>query len=199
MNRLFRTLACKTAFACGLLALPVTVHSQALPAAVGPGSNITLGGGLSWYQQDYGHRQIAGGFSTVDIHATWRYAIEGEMRVLKLNTDQQVTESTFLAGIKVNATRRPARLQPYAKLLVGAGHITLPYNYAHGTFFTYAPGAGADFAVNDRWSVRLVDVEVQRWTAFPFGQLQPYGISTGISFRLNGTPRFPGSHAGSVR
>ncbi len=180
-----------------VLALPLTTTAQALPAGIAPGSKITLGGGLSWYQQDYGHRQIGGGFSYVDLHPTWRYAVEGEARMLKLNTDQQVTQSTYLAGLKVNLTQRPARLQPYAKLLAGAGRITLPFNYAHGTFFTYAPGAGIDYGF-DRWTIRVVDVEVQRWTAFPYGQLQPYGISTGISLRLTGSSNYP-ERRGSAR
>ncbi len=170
--------------------LPLSACSQALPAGVGPGSKIIAGGGLSWYQQDYGHRRIAGGFSYVDLHPTWRYAIEGEVRMLKLNTAQDVTQSTYLAGIKANLTRRPSRLQPYAKLLAGAGRITLPYNYAHGTFFTYAPGAGVDYS-HGRWIFRVVDVEAQRWTRFPFGTLQPYGISTGISLRLRGADSVP--------
>ncbi len=173
------------------VAVPAVAHTQALPAAYGPGSNLTVGGGFSWYQQDYGHRKIGGGFSYVDAHANWRYAVEGEARFLKLGTSQEVSESTWLAGVKVNVTGRPKRLQPYAKLLAGAGRITLPYHYAYGTFFTYAPGAGVDYTANDRWTVRIVDVEVQRWPDFPYGALQPYGISTGISFRLNGTPRIP--------
>lgn len=170
--------------------LPLAAGAQALPAGVAPGSKIVAGGGLSWYQQDYGHRRIAGGFSYVDLHPTWRYALEGEARMLKLNTEQQVTQSTYLAGVKVNLTRRPARLQPYGKLLAGAGRITLPYNYAHGTFFTYAPGAGVDYT-HGRWIFRVIDVEVQRWTKFPFGTLQPYGISTGISFRISGADNSP--------
>ena len=120
--------------------MPAALAAQALPAAYGPGAKTVLSGGLSFYQQDYGKRQIAGGFTTLDVHPHWRYGIEGEARVLHLHTSQQVTQSTYLGGLRVNLTFRPARLQPYAKVLAGMGRITLPYNYAHGNFLTYAGG-----------------------------------------------------------
>ncbi len=192
MKRLLNYLAASL-----LLAVPVATHAQALPAATGPGSNVVVGGGLSYFQQDYGHRHIAGGFTYIDLNATWRYALEGEVRQLKLNTSQQVTQSTYLGGIKVNLTRRPARITPFAKALCGAGRITLPYKYAHGDFFTCAAGGGVEYEVGDRLSLRLIDAEVQRWKSFPFGHLQPYGISAGISFRITGVPRFPDGRRGA--
>jgi hypothetical protein len=32
--------------------------------------------------------------------------------------------------------------------------------------------------------VRLVDVEVQDWLGFSFGAMHPYGIGTGIAWRV---------------
>ena len=77
------------------------------------------------------------------------------------------------------------------KFVAGVGRVTLPFRYAHGSFLAYAPGAGLEVAVNDRVSVRVIDVEYQHWPQFPFGALSPYGISTGVSMRLNGIARFP--------
>lgn len=176
-----------------LLLIPVAAYAQALPTATGSGSKLVAGGGLSYFQQDYGKRYIAGTFAYVDVHPTWRYALEGEMRQLKLHTSQQVTQSTYLGGFKINLTMRPARLTPFVKALCGAGRITLPYQYAHGDFFTCAAGGGVEYEVGDRISLRLVDAELQRWKSFPFGRLQPYGISAGISFRITGVPRYPGN------
>ncbi len=172
-------------------------QGQALPTASGPGSNVTVGGGVSWFQQDYGHRQIGGGYSYIELHPYWRIALDGEARLLRFNTGQQVTESSYLAGIKASLRPRPARIEPYAKILAGAGRISLPFNYAHGTFFTYAVGGGINYDLNDRLTLRVVDVEVQRFTHFPYGNLQPYGLSTGLSLRLNPLRRYPrgGSHA----
>ena len=86
---------------------------------------------------------------------------------------------------------RPRPWAPYAKFLAGAGRITLPYGYAHGGFLTYAPGAGVDIALSDRVSLRAVDFEYQHWPQFTYGALHPYGLSAGISVRLNGVTRYP--------
>lgn len=174
-----------------LLCGAVGAAGQALPTASGPGSNVTVGGGVSWFQQDYGHRQIGGAYSFVELRPHWRYSLIGEARMLRWNTDQQVTETNYLAGVKAGILSRPARTEPYLKMLVGAGRITLPFNYAHGTFLTYAAGGGVDYALSDRWTLRLADVEIQRWTKFPYGNLQPYGITSGITFRLNPMRRYP--------
>lgn len=171
--------------------LPLAGHGQALPTASGPGSNITLGAGLSWFQQDYGRRTIGGGFSYVELHPQWRYGLVGEARLLRLNTSQQVTQSTYLAGIKAGLRPRPTRTEPYVKVLAGAGRMTLPFAYAHGTFLTYAVGGGVDYSLNDRFTLRLADVEIQRYARFPYGNLQPYGLSMGISLRLTPTRHFP--------
>ncbi len=173
------------------LCTATTLPAQALPTATGPGSNITLGGGISWFQQDYGQRQIGGGFAFLDVHPHWRYGLEGEIRLLRWDAAQQVTESSYLAGPKVIVARHPTAVQPYVKLLVGAGRITLPYGYAHGTFLDYAPGAGVDIALPGSLKVRLIDVEYQHWPDFPYGSLHPYGISMGVSLRLTPLYRLP--------
>jgi len=168
---------------------PSTTGAQALPTASGPGSYIAVGGGLSVFQADYGQRNIAGGFVYADVHPTWRFGIESEARYLQLHISEDVTETMYLTGLKVAV--RPSGFRPYGKFLVGAGRITLPYGYAQGTFLTLAPGAGIDYSLGKRFTARLVDVEYQLWHDFPYGQLRPYGISVGISYRLNDLEIFP--------
>jgi len=52
--------------------------------------------------------------------------------------------------------------------------------------------------VGDRFAVRIVDFEYQMWHNFPYGSLRPYGVSAGISFRINGMNRYP-KNAGRYR
>ena len=165
--------------------------AQAIATATGPGSYASVGGGISRFQADYGHQTIAGSFVYVDVHPQWRVGFEGEARFLHWHTAEQVTEASYLGGLRVALVRRPQRWNPYAKFLAGAGEISLPFHYAHGGFLTYAPGAGLDIALNDRVTVRAVDLEYQHWPQFPYGALHPYGISTGISVRVNGMSRYP--------
>ena len=115
--------------------------------------------------------------------------------MLQLNTERQVTGTNYLAGV-AGIFHRPARLELYVKVLVGAGRITLPFNYAHGTFLPYAAGGGFVYSLSDRWTLRVADLEMQRWTGFPYGNFQPYGITSGISLRLTPLHRYPESSPG---
>ena len=166
-----------------------TMRAQAMPAASGPGTYVSAGLGFSSYQADYGQRWIDGGMAFVDVHPTWRYGIEGEARMLNFRTDEGVKESTYLVGPIVYL--RPQRFRPYAKFLIGAGKIDLPFGCGQGTFLAYASGAGIDYILSDRISLRAIDVEYQQWPQFTFGALHPYGVSAGIVIRLNKLSRAP--------
>ncbi|MGA7155462.1 MAG: outer membrane beta-barrel protein [Acidobacteriaceae bacterium] len=165
-------------------------NAQDIPTAKGPGSYVSVGGELSGFQADYGQRVLAGGVVFAELNPTWRFGIEGEARYLRIHTDEDVTETNYLAGPRVML--KPGPLRPYVKFLAGAGKIEFPFDYAEGTFFTCAPGAGADYLIDDRWTLRLVDFEYQMWPHFSsYGELRPYGISVGVSFRLNSVEHYP--------
>ena len=189
-----KTLSCKWAAAhLLLLILPGlssrSLRAQALPTAAGPGSYIAVGGGGSIFQTDYGQRNVGGLTAYADLNPTWRYGIEAEARFLRFRTSEQVTETSYLIGPRVALRFGPVR--PYVKFLVGDGKINLPFHYAQGSFLSYAPGAGVEYMLGDRFAVRILDVEYQSWPGFPYGGLHPYGINAGISFRLNAVSRFP--------
>lgn len=190
MKRLGKLFLCFT-----LLFLLLGQHrgqAQASPTASGPGSYVAVGGGISWFQADYGRQELGGGLLYAEVNPHWRFGLEGEARFLRLHSQQDVTEANYLGGVRV-ALLRPRRLQPYAKFLAGVGKITLPYGYAHGSFLAYAPGAGLDVALGDRLTLRAVDLEYGRWPGFAFGPLSPYGVSAGLLLRLNPVHRYPGT------
>jgi opacity protein-like surface antigen len=177
----------------GLILLGIggcAVHAQALPTASGPGTYAAVGGGYSGYQVDYGKRAMGGGFVFADVHPTWRYGLEGEARYLRAHSDEDVTQTTYLGGVHIYL--RPQAFRPYAKFLVGVGRLDFPFHYGTGTYLALAPGAGVDYLVSDRISLRLIDFEYQDWPQFTYGALHPYGVSAGISIRLNPLRRFPG-------
>ncbi len=176
-------------------AVPGRLSAQAMPTATGPGGYISVGVGASLYHLDYGQRDLAGIMAWTDVNPVWRYGLEGEVRSLRYHTDEGVTETTYLAGPRIAIS--PGPLRPYVKFLAGAGHYDLPFGFAQGTFFTYAPGAGLDYMLNDYVAVRVVDFEYQVSRKFqaspnePESNLANYGISAGISIRLNVLSRFP--------
>jgi hypothetical protein len=167
-------------------------EAQNIATAKGPGSYLAVGGGVSAFQVDYGQRVLGGGVFFADLNPTWRIGLEAEARYLRFNSFEEVTETNYLVGPRVML--KPGPFRPYVKFLVGAGKITLPFHYAQGTFLSYAPGAGADYLLNDRVTLRLIDVEYQVWPGFSsYGELHPYGVSAGISIRLNPVALIPTS------
>jgi opacity protein-like surface antigen len=166
-----------------------TLQAQALPTAIGPGTYMSLGGGISAAPSDYDGRTIAGAAIFMDVQPTFRYGFEAETRFLRYRTDEGVGQTNYLAGIHIGI--RPQRLRPYVKFLVGATRITAPFGYGQGTFFTFVPGVGADYALSDRWTVRAVDLEYQIVPQFITSNVRNLGVSIGLSYRLNGLVRLP--------
>ena len=166
----------------GLALIPQRLQAQAAPTATGPGTSVRVGGGVSLYQIEYGHQVLGGTHAWIDTSPYWRYGFEGEARWLRLHDEANTRQSTFLVGPRLALS--PHRIQPYVKVLAGAGHMDFPFGYAHGTYFVVAAGGGVDFRLNQRLLVRAFDVEYQDWPQFSFGALQPYGVSFGVSYTV---------------
>src|ERR1700744_5648209 len=172
-----------------LLLVGMKATAQAVPTATGPGTTIVAGGGVSFFDSPYGQRDLGGVFVFADIQPHWRFGVELEARTLRVHTSEEISEKNYLTGPRV--LLRSGRWQPYAKFLIGDGHIDLPFHYARGDFLALVPGAGLDLELNEYINVRAIDVEYQLWRDSPFGDVRPYGISSGISFRLTPIARFP--------
>jgi opacity protein-like surface antigen len=183
---------CFSRIAAALLLLGMCgrmVQAQARATALGSGSYVAIGGAVSAFPSDYDGRNIAGGMAYMDVQPTFRYGFEGEMRFLRYHTDEGVSQTNYLMGVHVGI--RPQRLRPYAKFLVGATRIQGPFGYAQGTFFTFVPGGGVDYMLSDHWTIRAVDLEYQIVPQFIGGEVRNFGISVGLSFRINDVIRLP--------
>jgi hypothetical protein len=182
--RLWPALLLLIGYACA-----VKLQAQALTTSSGGGSYIRMGGGAAAMQADYGHRLLTGGLAFADSNITPRVGLEYEARFMRWHKSEQVTETSYLAGLRIAASDRHWR--PYGKALIGLGHIQYPFRYATGSYFAIAPGGGLDWEPGGRWAVRVLDVEYQQWTHFTYGSMHPYGISSGVSFRITGVELFP--------
>jgi len=172
-----------------LLFVSMKAMAQAVPTATGPGATIVAGGGAAMFYSPYGQRNLGGAYLFVDFQPQWRFGIEAEARFLKLHNSEEVSERNYLAGPRV--VIRSGGWQPYAKFLIGDGHIEMPFQYAHGDFLALVPGGGLDLQLNDYINIRAIDFEYQLWHGFPFGSMNPYGVSAGVSVRLTRILRFP--------
>jgi hypothetical protein len=170
-------------------ACALRMHAQALTTASGGGSYLRIGGGATVMQADYGHHLLTGGTVFADSNITPRVGIEYEAHFQRWNTSEQVTETSYLAGPRISVSG--SKWQPYGKVLLGLGRIQFPYHYATGSYLAIAPGGGLDWEPGGRWSVRALDAEYQQWTHFTYGNMRPYGVSSGVSFRLTGVELFP--------
>lgn len=167
-----------------LLCVPARAWCQATQAAgVGPGLYTTVGIQGSFFKGDYGQVNLYGPTIVVDAHIHRYVGLEAEARFLRWGGKQGVQQNTYLVGPRVSL--RPVGWVPYVKLPVGLGTMRFPYGYGNGNYFVMAPGVGVEkWIANDKVRLRVVDVEYQVWPQFTFGTLKPYGVSTGISFRV---------------
>jgi opacity protein-like surface antigen len=107
--------------------------------------------------------------------------MQSEVCWLEFHQNSNIHAKTYLAGPRYHFDL--GRFQPYAKGLVGIGNFNFTYNYAHGRYFVIAPGAGLDYRLNHRLSVR-VDGEYQYWPQFTFGPMSSGGVSVGIRYLI---------------
>jgi len=156
---------------------------QATATAFTSGVSLSVGGGYSYYQADYGKRALGGYTIFADYDRTPRWSLEFEVRALRFNQEFGTHQTTLLLGPRY--TYRKNKFNAYAKLLVGDGMFHYPYNYAEGSYFVLAPGVGIDIPIKtSRFTIRAADFEYQSWPNFSFGGLNPYGYSGGISVRV---------------
>ena len=178
-----RTAALSVALLAFTIAMAMPARGQVHQSADLGGVDLSAGGTFSAYYVGYGQRTLLGPSAFVDLSNKSHVGIEAEGRWLNLNETAGVHDSTYLIGPRI-AFNRLGRFQPYAKVLVGVGKFTFPYDYAQGNYFVVAPGAGCDFRITRRIDVRLADFEYQNWPDFTYGELPSWGVSSGVRFHL---------------
>jgi hypothetical protein len=187
-----------TGFLRGLLLALLTLtawasraSAQAVYTATGPGRYINVGLAASGYESDYGKTHLLGVTGFVDANLTFRYGVEFEARQLRFHEDPDgAHQSTYLVGPRFSFHSR--QIRPYVKALAGRGEFTFPFNDAQGSYLVLAPGGGLDWRprLNGRLTIRVVDFQYQFWPSFnygapaPYPTLHPYGITTGLAFRV---------------
>lgn len=170
-------------FLAATLVAPRLLHAQAEPAGIGPGSYTSVGITASAVNSGYGQQRLSGATLYVDGNLYRRVGFEAEARILGVHADQNLRQSTYLAGARFSA--RGYNVRPYTKLLAGVGFMTFPFNDAHGRYLVLAPGGGLDYRVrHSGLQLRVLDVEYQYWPQFTFGAMRSWAISTGLSLRV---------------
>jgi opacity protein-like surface antigen len=187
-----------------LLVLPVlalifmtvafSAHAQVIYSAEEGKQPFTVGVGISDFSDDWGitnPRQLG-----ITVTGDWRPPLPGRLRGLGIEAEGRDINWHTPSGIPGHRMdtllggpfyqwRRPGRIRPYVKYLMGIGSIDFPgggATYTHDTRAVFVPGGGVDFRVWNRVSVRG-DYEYQYWHQL-FGRhdLTPNGFTIGAVY-----------------
>ena len=185
---------------CLLLSIPST--AQSIWSAEGPGISVWVGATVSTFNPDYGCRdnspvgcwkyQLIGisPYAHTNAFLFNRIGAEGQARFLHWHGPSSLTESSYMAGPRIDLYQKK-RFILSGKILAGSAHLQAPPNaLGTGTYFAYAPGAAIDYRVARRVFAR-VDYEYQIWPTFKgaqtgsgHGGLTPNGLSFGLSYAV---------------
>jgi hypothetical protein len=168
---------------------PNRLEAQAAPAVRG-GAGLWSGAEYSNFSPDFGPSQRLSGIGGyLDLNWNSRYAAEAEVRFLRFNGFSSQYQDNYLIGPKITILPK-GKLRPYAKVLVGLGKFNFPYQLGYGTYFALALGAGVDYRLSPRISIRA-EYEYQFWpnspgiAGEPSNSLRPNGLSAGFAYRLH--------------
>lgn len=190
-NRLpdLRTSCWIAALATGLFAS--AAHAQVVPSATSPVHALWVGGEYSNFSASFPYqsgKRLWGIGAFADYHLNSHIGLEAEARFLRFNSFYGEMEDNYLAGPRY-LMGRFGRLQPYAQCLAGIGKIQYPFAIGNGNYLALAPGAGANYRIARRWSLRG-EYEYQLWPGSPnianqpAHEITPNGFYVGLAFRL---------------
>lgn len=159
-----------------------TSSSQVAPSALRSPISLTVGGTVSAFDPDYIQNKLVGIGAFADLNVFHGLGVEAEGRFQRFHESYGINQDNYLIGPRYQ--RRIFHTRPYVKVLGGFSNMNFGENIGTGRFTTIAFGGGVDLHVTRRWSVRAIDAEYQYWPAFLSGNLKPYGISAGVSYRI---------------
>ncbi len=165
-----------------LIAVPQLSLGQAIESADRGRVSGWAGVSVSQYYFQYGESSQTGISGFIDIDTARRLGFEAEARRLVYHRAAQMRVDTYLIGPRYHVNA--GRFQLYAKGLFGNGRFSFPNSYAHGNYYVVSAGGGVDYRLSRRFSLRIADMEYQRWPSFTFGPLSSIGASAGIRYRI---------------
>jgi hypothetical protein len=179
-----------------IVALPG--FSQVVPSAYEGGMPLAIGGGVPYWDVDWGHgSKFGGGTIWIDYFPPLRpkvlhgIGVELEAREVHLNLGLPTTfRQVTIGGGALYTWHHFRNFSPYAKFEMGWGRDDFPNEdppgtkpYQHNVLIYMAPGAGLEYRVYRHIWVRA-DYEYQRWGPLPpkNGNPTPQGFTFGAMY-----------------
>lgn len=164
---------------------------QVVPSATGPGRSLWAGAEYSNINASFpyeSNQRLWGIGAFADYHVTAHIGVEGEARFVRFNSFYGETEDNYLAGPRY-VVHSFGKFQPYAQCLAGLGKIQYPFLIGDGNYLAVAPGAGVNYRIGSRFTVRGA-YEYQFWLNSPnfanepAHHVTPNGFHVGVAFRV---------------
>jgi hypothetical protein len=191
MKRLAFVLSCIVAASAAVAASAQTVSS-----ATARQFSLTAGGTASAFQPDFegnygaiyplaqsSNSWLFGVGGYVDVKFSRWVQLEAEGRWLRFNQLNGIHQDNYLIGPRI-PLHRFGRTTVYAKGMIGFSEMSFDTSGGHGRFTDFAFGGGADIKLTKHISWRAVDAEYQYYPTWGNTTLSPYGISTGIGYKI---------------
>jgi opacity protein-like surface antigen len=176
--------------AAAAVLIPMRAHGQAEPSGYQDKASLWVGADYVNMRASFPYesgKRLSGVGTFVDFNWSTHLSVEGEAQFLHWGSFEGDSESSYLAGPRFRFNRI-GPFRPYAKALVGVGHIHFPFEIGDATYFAVAPGAGAAYPIHRRWLIRA-EYEYQLWLNSPGFSDQPdhpfhpNGFKIGMAFR----------------
>lgn len=193
---MLKTLRTIGALAC-LLCLTAMARAQALPVATAPGRSqvgflVTYARPDFWVKPigdpQYARQYILGVSGYGDYSFNDLISVEAEFHCICLITSLDRAEISYLIGPRLTYPIR--RFNPYIKGMVGLGDLYIQewqdnIGIPRGTGKAYVVGAGLDFLYSQKYNLRILDIEIQKWPSYSDYGINPIVISSGFAWRFH--------------
>ncbi len=167
-----------------LLLTGLRATAQVVPTAhEGPFALYAGGFGSYWWPKYPTQQQLYGIGAFTDIQFRRWVQIEAEARWLRFNEYQGAYQDNYSVGPKV-PIHRFGKIQTYGKFLLTDTKINYANGYGYGHFLDYTFGGGADVKLTSHLRLRAADFEYHYVTNYFGTNIQPYGISVGLAYRV---------------
>jgi hypothetical protein len=193
---MLKTLRIVASIAC-LLSLTSIGRSQALPVATAEGRSqvgflVTYARPDFWVapigDPQYSRQFILGVSGYGDYTFNDRVSLEGEFHCICLITALDRAELTYLVGPRITYPIR--RFNPYIKGMIGFRDLFIQewqdnVGIPGGMGSAYVVGAGVDYQYSQKYVIRALDIEIQKWPTYSTYGITPIVISTGFAWRFH--------------
>jgi len=176
----------KWLYLCLSLFLAYQAGAQVAPAVNYTRFNLKVGGEFSAFKPDFGAQSLYGIGVYADLDMPRWAGLEIEGRTLQFNKYANKLRMDAISGAG-RFFMTHGRFVPYGKGGGGFGSIDFPnkvtVTYIHDTFAFYTVGAGVDYKLTHRISLRG-EYEYQFWPDFLRKGLNPHGVNIGAAYRI---------------